>query len=254
MRISSQDQVSDVSSLFMQIGQIGVKSQDSEDSDSQSFIDSILESESFTPDYASVEEEAEADFNQSQEDLEEIKLNSANFTAHMLDLVKSGESFADALLKTSEAQFKQLFEQEMESNGGNVKEAVISAKTQLSSEVSDEELLGFIQGLAQDYKMSSPEISEQLSELAQELSEEMAKELEEKLAEQNNEQNNTSSNDETSSDETSLAFPEDALSTMKKLQYPKNDQDFMELFQNNQHMLKNTSSMTQSSNQLNAVM
>ncbi len=220
MKISSSENTSEYSSIFMSM----VNNSGANTDIFQSILETqtTTENESFNEIF--IDEsvlKAKEEQNKIEEELSkpEEKLNSANFTAQMLELVKSGESFADAYMKTSEAQFKQLFEEQLEITGNNVKAAIMNSKSLMTSEISDEELLEFVQGLSQDYSMTNPDISKQLTEFAQELMEEMDNEKklenESKLSEENN----------------SLQNYEIANNS---IQYPKNNQDFLKLFQQNQ--------------------
>ncbi len=76
-----------------------------------------------------------------------------SFAEDVLERVKSGESFTDAMLQIKAERYKEYFEEELAKNGGDVKAAAKRAMDRLEAEteVSEDELYAIIQNLSAEY-------------------------------------------------------------------------------------------------------
>ncbi len=112
------------------------------------------------------------------QEMEEKAQNGDALASDVLDKIKSGMSIKDALIEAKTERYEMYFEEELAKNGGNVREAAEKAKARLEAEteVTDEEYLGFIQGLSDKYEKLAQNGSDEIKEIAEDL-EELAEEL-----------------------------------------------------------------------------
>ncbi len=118
---------------------------------------------------------------------EAVQLETSTFAQGMLDKIKSGMSFQEAEEAEKSERFALLFEEELANNGGNVKEAIDKAKDKMDPPLTEEELIGVLEGLAGTYRQAgNTELADSLAEEAEMLREKMSVEeqleLEQKLS------------------------------------------------------------------------
>ncbi len=117
----------------------------------------------------------DASTNASQ-DAKEIEASNTNelpeFNVSVLEKIKSGMSFQDAISVAKAARFEFYFEEALANNGGDVKGALKRAEAQLSAEtqLTDEEIYGIVKDLAAEYTQAVHDTgSQELQRIADEL-------------------------------------------------------------------------------------
>ena len=91
-----------------------------------------------------------------------------------LAAIKGGASLVDAMTSAKADLFELLFAEELEINGGNVGDAIEKAKINMKMEVSDRELLGIVQDMAEEYKITDPQVAKELETFAAKLRDKIA--------------------------------------------------------------------------------
>ncbi len=127
--------------------------------------------------YIPSEDEDENNVAMSQEDFELI-MTTAGFNNEIIDLVKNGMSFTDAISETKEKQFYTLFWKRLAENGENVEEALSYAKSMMTTEITDKDLQEFVQELAEYFEDVDEDIFETLQNISNMLEEKIKAEEE----------------------------------------------------------------------------
>ncbi len=108
----------------------------------------------------------------SYEDYTSI-ITKSDFTYNVMELLKNGMGFQEAIDETKEQQFTDLFEQRLATNGGDPIEAVKYAKDRMSADLSEEDLIEFVSNLAAEYVSIDTDIAAQLNAYADMLQEQL---------------------------------------------------------------------------------
>ncbi len=100
-------------------------------------------------------------------------LSQESFAKSVIENIKEGESFTDAIRNKKQEEFQSYFNEELEKNGGDVNAAIKVAEARVKGGLSDEEMYESIMALAGRYKDIDKEVSDQLIEYAEELAKQM---------------------------------------------------------------------------------